>query len=524
MAFRPENLPRDPDRLIEIVLAGEGKIEALQATIAKLRTIIFGSRSEKSAIIIAEQLSLGLGDAEAVSDAPTPANDDGQGSEGANKAAAETRKKHNRNIGALPKHLPRVDVTIEPETTACPCCAGVLHRIGEDFNDVVDRVPAVLRILRTIRPKYACRSCEGAVVQAKARPRLIESGMASTALVAWIAAAKFAWGSTLYRQAQILAGHGLRVDRQTLARWMKQTAWTVKGLYELQLATMHGYARLFCDETPVRMLDPGRGRTKLCQFWAHATDDRSWKGPAPPAVAYVFAGGRGKKEIAAQLTGFAGVLHVDGYAAYTSLAGDKKRPGKIQLAFCLVHARRHFVEVHKTTNSPFAKEVIERIAAVYAIEKRIRGLDADLRRAVRQAETKPLMEALKARLEATKDGISRQSTLIGAIDYALERWEGLTLFLDDGRLEPDTNIVERSIRPISIGKKNSLFCGNEGGGATWAILASLLNTAKLHGVDPETYLADILERMVSGATKNNRLHELLVWNWKAACEAEKIAA
>ena len=342
--------------------------------------------------------------------------------------------------------------------------------------------------------------------------------------MAWIAAAKFAWGSTLYRQAQILAGHGLNIDRQTLARWMKQAAWTVKGLYELQLAAMHSHPRLFCDETPVRVLDPGRGRTKICQFWAHATDDRSWKGPAPPAVAYVFAGGRGKKEIAAQLTGFEGVLQVDGYAAYTSLAGDKKNAGKIRLAFCLVHARRNFVDVHKTTNSPFAKEVIERIAAVYAIEKRIRGLDADRRRAVRQAETKPLMEALKARLEATKDGISRQSTLVGAIDYALERWAGLTLFLEDGRLEPDTNIVERSIRHISIEKKNSLFCGNEGGGETWAILASLLNTCKLHGVDPETYLTDILERMVSGATKNNRLDELLVWNWKAAREAEKAAA
>jgi transposase len=524
MALRSENLPRDADLLIEMVLVREGKIEALQATIAKLRTIIFGERSEKSAVIIAEQLSLGLGEAEAFSAGLSPANDDGQDSTRGNKTVPETGKKGNRNIGALPKHLPRVDVTIEPETTACPCCAGRLHRIGEDVNDVIDRVPAVLRILRTIRPKYACRACEGAVVQAKARPRLIEGGMASTALVAWIAAAKFAWGSTLYRQAQILAGHGLRVDRQTLARWMKQAAWTVKGLYELQLATMHGYARLFCDETPVRMLDPGRGRTKVCQFWAHATDDRSWKGPAPAAVAYVFAGGRGKKEIAAQLTGFEGVLHVDGYAAYTSLAGDKKNAGKIRLAFCLVHARRHFVDVHKTTNSPFAKEVIERIAAVYAIEKRIRCLDADQRRTVRQAETKPLMDALKARLEATKDGISRQSTLVGAIDYALERWSGLTLFLDDGRLEPDTNIVERSIRPISIGKKNSLFCGDEGGGETWAILASLLNTAKLHSVDPEIYLTDALERMVSGATKNNQLHELLVWNWKAEREAQKAAA
>ena len=524
MALRPENLPRDPDRLIEIVLACEGKIEALQATIAKLKKIIFGARSEKSAVVIAEQLLLALGEDVADTAAPTPANDDSQNDGRESDPAPETRKKRKRNIGALPAHLPRVDVTIEPETTACPCCAGALHRIGEDFNDVVDRVPAVLRILRTIRPKYACRACEGAVVQAKARPRLIESGMASTALVAWIAAAKFAWGSTLYRQAQILAGHGLDIDRQTLARWMKQAASMAKGLYELQLATMHGHARLFCDETPVRVLDPGRGRTKTCQFWAHAIDDRSWKGPAPPAVAYVFAGGRGKKEIAAQLTGFEGVLHVDGYGAYTSLAGDKKTQGKIRLAFCLVHARRNFVDVHKTTNSPFAREVIERIAAVYAIEKRIRGLDADLRRAVRQAETRPLMEALKARLEATKDGISRKSTLVGAIDYALERWAGLTMFLEDGRLEPDTNIVERSIRPISIGKKNSLFCGNEGGGETWAILASLLNTAKLHGVDPETYLTDILERMVSGATKNNRLHELLVWNWKAAREAQGRAA
>jgi len=265
--------------------------------------------------------------------------------------------------------------------------------------------------------------------------------------------------------------------------------------------------------------------TSLCQSVGRYPPPHGiWKGPAPPAVAYVFAGGRGKKEVAAQLAGFEGVLQVDGYAAYTLLAGDKKNAGKIRLAFCLVHARRNFVDVLKTTNSPFAREVIERIAAVYAIEKRIRGLDADQRRAVRQAETKPLMEALKARLEATKDGISRQSTLVGAINYALERWSGLTLFLGDGRLEPDTNTVERSIRPISIGKKNSLFCGNEGGGETWAILASLLNTAKLHGVDPEIYLTDILERMVSGATKNNRLHELLVWNWKAAREAEKAAA
>jgi len=521
MALRSTPLPRDPDKLIEIVLNRESEIETLTATIATLRTLIFGPRSERSPGLIAQQIPLDLGDL--ISDIAPPANDDLEEDKN-KKARSAPPKKRKRNIGNLPIHLPRVDITIEPEAKACPCCAGNLHRIGEDVSEVLDRIPAILRVLRYIRPKYACRCCSDTVVQAKARPRLIDSGMASTALVSWIAASKYAWGSTLYRQAQILAGQGIEIDRQTLARWMKQAAWTLKGLYQLQLAVMHQHRRLFCDETPMPMLDPGRGRTKICQFWAHAIDDRSWQGPAPPAIAYVFAGGRGKKEIATQLEDYEGILQVDGYAAYRSLANEKDGAGKIRLAYCLVHARRNFVRVHKTTKSPFAQEVIERIAAIYEIEKKIRGKSAQERLCVRQAETRPLMGSLKARLEAMKDGISRQSTLVVAIDYALKHWHGLTLFLEDGRLEPDTNTVERSIRPISIGKKNSLFCGNEGGGETWAILASLLNTAKLNGVDPQTYLTDILERVVSGATKNNQLHELLVWNWKAAREADTLAA
>ena len=517
MAIRPEDLPSDPAALAEMVLAFEGENEDLRAQIATLKGLIFGARSERSAIICAEQLVFDL---ERTADAQRPANDD----EPELGAARTKRRKPRRNIGSLPAHLPRCEQVIEPASTLCPCCSGQMHRIGEETSEALDRVPAWLRVLRTIRPKYACRTCEGPIVQAKAPARLVEGGMATTALIAHIATAKYAWQSTLYRQAQILAGHGVVVDRQTLARWMGSAAWMAKGLYDLQLRTMHRFERLFCDETPMPVLDPGRGRTKICQFWAHATDDRAWKGPAPPAVAYVFAGGRGKKEIVAQLAGFEGVLQVDGYAAYVSLAGDAKTSGRIRLAYCLVHARRNFVKVHKTTNSPFAREVIERIGAVYAIEERIRGLDADERRAARQAETKPLMEALKARLVAVKDGISRQSTLIKAIDYMLERWQGLMAFLDDGRLEPDTNTVERSIRPIAIGKKNSLFSGDEGGGETWAILSSLLNTARLNGVDPEAYLVDVLERMVSGRTTNDRLHELLAWNWKPEAAQSQLAA
>jgi transposase len=168
--------------------------------------------------------------------------------------------------------------------------------------------------------------------------------------------------------------------------------------------------------------------------------------------------------------------------------------------------------------------VVETIATIYAIEKRIRGTSADERRAVRQAESRPIITALHARLLAVRDGLSQISTLTKAINYTLGHWVGLTRFLDDGRLEPDTNIVERPIRPIAIGRRNSLFCGDEGGGETWTILSTLVNTAKLNGVDPETWLTDVLERMVSGRTTNDRLSELLAWNWKAEREQAMIAA
>ena len=517
MLLRSEDLPKDLALLTEFTLALSAKYEASQVTIARLQGLIFGARSERMAVVLAEQLALELGDL-ATGTTPVAANDDTAGS--VKPGSPASRKKPHRNIGALPKHLLRFDVIIEPETTICGCCAGQLHRIGEDMSEVLDRVPAVLRVVRTIRPKYVCMSCDEEIVQAPAPSRLIEGGMVSDALVSHIAVAKFGWYSTLYRQMQIIGGLGVRLDRSTLARWMKQLAWMIKALYQLQLTQMHSYPRLFCDETRMPVLEPGQPHTKTCQFWTHAIDDRPWGGPAPTAVAYVFAQGRGKKEIASQLAGFEGVLQVDGYAAYTSLARDRQTAGKIRLAFCLAHARRKFVDVHKVTDSPFAREVIERLAKVYAIEAQIRGTNAANRRAVRQTETKPIMEALLARLVAVNPGLSKVSSLHSAINYTLTHWSGLIMFLDDGRLEPDTNTVERNIRPIGIGRRNSLFCGDAGGGETWAIISSLLNTAKLNCLDPEIWLTDVLERIVSGRTKSHQLHELLAWNWKAAREAE----
>ncbi|MGA9599005.1 MAG: IS66 family transposase zinc-finger binding domain-containing protein [Methylocystis sp.] len=233
------------------MLALQGENDALRAEVASLKTLIFGARSERAAVICAEQLAFGVGGEDSV--APTAANDDDM----ASRPAKKKRAKAQRNIGALPAHLPRCEQVIEPCSTLCPCCATQMRRIGEDVAEALDRAPAQLRVVRTIRPKYACRACEGPIVQAKAPARLVEGGMATTALIAYIAAAKYAWQSTLYRQSQIFAGWGLVIDRQTLSRWMKSAASVAKGLYELQLKTMHGYERLFCDESVLQ--SHGRG-------------------------------------------------------------------------------------------------------------------------------------------------------------------------------------------------------------------------------------------------------------------------
>src|SRR5260370_41489045 len=235
---------------------------------------------------------------------------------------------------------------IEPGTAACPGRGGRVHKMGEDVSEVLDVIPACVRVLRTFRPKDACRGCPDGVVEGEVLPRLIESGMASTALVSHVVVSKCAWYLPLYRQVQILAGQGVHLDRATLAGWVKRAAWWLKSLYELQLKTIQASPRLFCDETPMPVLDPGRHHTRTCQFWAHAMDDRPWGGPSPPAVADVFADGRGTQEIAGQLTGFCGILQVDGYTPSTALA--RGHGGAIPRAFFLGHARGQFCQGYQT--------------------------------------------------------------------------------------------------------------------------------------------------------------------------------
>ena len=428
--------------------------------------------------------------------------------------AADQGKKRRINRGALPAHLPRVHVTIEPDSTDCPCCHGAMHVIGEESSQRLDKIPAQYQVIVTHRPKYGCRACEGAVVQAPAPERLIKNGNPTERLVASVVVDKFAWHNPLYRQAQIMKLQGLPVDRSTLAFWVGVAAAEVKPVYQRLKELLLGSAKIAVDETVAPVLDPGRGCTKKGYFWAIARDDRPWGGTDPPAIAYSYAPGRGAVHALKLLEPYRGIVQCDGYAAYKVVAGAA-RDEAITLAFCWAHLRRKFFDIAKDGDAPIASEALERIAALYVIEKTIRRHSADARRAARQERSRPLVVALRAWIEHQLGRVSGKSLIADAIRYALHHWDGLTRFLDDGRIELDTNIVERGIRPIVLNRKNALFAGHDEGAENWACIASLIETCKLNGVDPQAYFADVLTKLVN-LWPASRLDELMPWAWDAS--------
>ncbi len=391
MSFDPTSLPRDPDRLIEIIMDLQQRNAHLQGMVAALKRAVYGPRSEKLRVDGA-QLQLGLPDV-ALSEAPMAANDDESGQ--APERPHPPRAKTARNIGSLPKHLPRCEVVIEPESKTCPCCQGAMHVIGEDVSEQLDVIPAILQVKRIRRPRYGCRGCEGAVVQAKAPPRIVENGMPTTTLVTSIVVAKFAWHLPLNRQTQIFRGYGIELDRSTLVHWVLRAAWWLKPLHALLVESVLAAPQVFCDDTPMPVLDRGRRHARTARFWSYATDDRPWQGPGPPAVVYLFAEDRRGQHVHEHLTGFSGVLQVDGYAGYRELTRPDRPGGAITLAFCFAHARRRFFEIYEDSGSTVAGAALRWIRTIYEIEGRIRGLTAAARERIRQAETKPVLDAFK---------------------------------------------------------------------------------------------------------------------------------
>ncbi len=539
----PPELPDDLDALKALILAERAAHAAVIAernTIATERDLL-AVRTAKLEHIVAEMQRARFGrSSEKISDdqfklafealETEKAKVEAEAEKADPKLKTERTKQRRRSRNENLDHLPHEEVVIEPESKVCPCCNGELHKIGEDVSKRLDKQPAKLTVVVTKRPKLACRSCEktgadetAGIIQAPAPARLIEGGLPTERLVADVVVSKHADHLPLYRQSQILARSGVNIERSTLAHWVGAAAAELQPLHDWLVEHLKKSPKLFCDETRCPVLDPGRGKTKTGYMWALARDDRPWGGTDPPAVAYTYAPGRGGEHAVKLLAGFNGILQVDGYSVYDQLSRATRAGGPITLAFCWSHVRRKFYELYVGGNQPIATQALARIKKLYEIEAEIRGLPREVRRALRQQKAKPLVEALKPWLEESLAKVSKGGKLAEALAYALNHWDGLCRYLEDGRIEIDSNTVERSIRPLAVTRKNFLFLGSDEGGRRAAAIYTIVESAKLCGLNPQAYLADVIDRLAKGWPRS-RLSELMPWTWAATTAAEAAAA
>jgi transposase len=490
-------------RLEAVNERAEQRIANLHAIIKQLERARFGRSSEKldtdQQAFAFEEVQTGLGAVEAELEAAKPA--------GERRRSARPRK-------AFPAHLERVEIVVEPKAVACGCgdCRPV--KIGEDVSERLDVTPAKFRVIVTRRPKYGCSQCKEGVAQAPAPAHLVEAGVPSEALLAHVAVSKYADGLPLYRQEGIYARDGVEIGRNSMANWMGHVGFHLAPLAGRILEMIKDGERVYADETTLPTLAPGSGKTKTAWLWTYARDDRTFGGTAPPMVAYRFEDSRGADSVARHLAGYTGLLQVDGWGAYNRLAEAKRSGGPLTLAACWAHLRRKFYELHVAGISHVASETVERMAVLWAIEESIRGQSPDARRATRQEQSAPIVAELWPFWEKELSRISGKSKLAEAIRYARSRREALERFLADGRLDIDSNAVERAIRPQTITRKNALFAGSDGGGNTWATIATLLQTAKMNDVDPFAWLARTLKR-IAGGWSNQDLDHLLPFNHHA---------
>lgn len=477
--------------------------------IAELNHALHGKRSEKLSEderqLAFEDLSIALAEVEAEKEARSNKASDGT-----------TRPAPRRTIGNLPATLPRIEEIIEPDSLICPCGCGVLHKIGEDRSERLDIVPAQLRVIVTVRPKYACRICTDGVTQALAPAHLISGGLPTEATLAHVLVSKYADHLPLYRQSQILARAGLDLHRAVLANWVGKAAFHLKPVVDRLAAHLKRSGKLFMDETTAPVLDPGRGTTKTGYLWALARDDRPWGGEDPPGIVYFYAPGRAGENAEVFLSGFDGILQVDGYQGYNRLTKLSRKGGSpIRVAYCWAHARRKLKEVFDRDGSEIAAEGLRRIAEFYAIEADIRGISPGQRLSARQTRTAPLVAAFGEWLQTQRCKVSAKSRLGEKLTYIHNQWEGLQTFLTDGRVEIDSNRVENLIRPIALNRKNALFAGHDEGGIAWGRIASLIETCKINDVEPFAYLKATLTAIAAGHPKSC-LDDLLPWNFNTS--------
>jgi len=503
----PDNLPDDPAALKRIIaamaqdaVAAEVLIAKLKFQLARYRRAEFGRSSEKVSRE-AEQLELAIetletDQAERLATAsPAVAV--------AVETAAEAQKPARR---PLPEHLPREELRHSAPCT-CPSCGGALRKIADEVTETLDYVPGRFKVIRHIRAKLSCRACD-TVVAAPAPDHAIARGRAGAGLLAHIVVSKYDDHLPLYRQAEIFARDGVSLETSTLSGWVGATAAALKPLVDALASDVLASDTLHVDDTPVPVLAPGTGKTKTGRLWTYVRDERPFAGSRPPAALFCYSPDRKGEHPQAHLTDFRGVIHADGYAGFNELFAG----GRIVEAACWAHVRRKFFDVHAATGSAIAKEALDRIGQLYAVEKTVNGSPPDRRRQQRQLQSKPIAEALAAWAEHTVRQLSRKSELAQAFRYMRARWTALVRCFDDGRLALDNNPAERALRCVAIGRKNYLFAGSDAGGRRAAAIYSLIESAKLNGLNPQHYLADVLVRIADHPAR--RIAELLPWNWQ----------
>lgn len=489
MTHVTDSLPNDLQALKALISAQRAEIERLKTMIAKLRRTQFGRRSEQLDAMI-DQLQLSLEELEVSRAEVMPITEPAP--------RAVSRRK------PLPEHLPREIHVHQPESH-CSGCGGTLRQLGEEVSEVLEYVPARFKVIRHVRPKLVCRCCEH-IAQVPAPSRPIARGLAGPGLLAHVLVSKFVDHLPLYRQSEIYAREGVDLERSTLADWVGQSSQLLRPLINALKSHVMGGHKIHADDTPIGALAPGTGKTKTARLWTYVRDDRPAGYTTPAAVWFAYSPDRKGQHPRAHLKNFSGILQADGYAGFAQLYSS----GSVQEAACWAHARRKFYDVYKDQSSPLAAEVLQRIAALYAIESEIRGQPPDLRKAARQSRASPLLEQLHAWLNQTLSQLSKKSALGGAIFYALNRWQALVCYCDDGRIEIDNNAAERALRAVALGRKNYLFVGSDAGGERAAAIYSLVGSAKLNDLNPQAYLTHVLERIADHPI--NRVDELLPWN------------
>jgi transposase len=492
-----------------LVSAAALEIERLKLLLARMRRERYGQSSERGAKLV-EQLELQLAELEegaaeeeaaAAITAPTPERTGRSGS---------ARKPARR---PLPAHLPRERI-VYPAPCACPKCGGPVRRLGEDVTETLECEPRRWKVVEHVREKVSCRCCE-AVSQPPAPSHPIARGRAGPNLLALVLAAKYGQHLPLTRQSAVYAREGVELDVSTLADWVGAAAASLMPLVLAVRAHVFAAERLHGDDTTVPVL--AKEQAKIARLWGYVRDDRPFAGPDPPAVAFFYSPDRGGGHPERHLAGFAGILQADAYAGFNRLYDPKREPGPLLEAACWSHARRKLFELAAVSQAPIAAEAVQRIDQLFALEREINGKPAAERLAVRKERARPLVAELEAWLRDRHERVSRKSETGKAIAYALNRWQSLTRFLEDGRICLSNNAAERALRGIAVGRRNWTFAGSDRGGERAAAIYTLTETCKLNEVDPQAWLADVLARLPDHPVK--RISELLPWSWRTARQA-----